>query len=533
MSKILDLLNVKKIGNKLPEIILFILVTSYSVAFSALFIFRFHFFALHTDTGSYEQSIWTTIHGNILQSSLAVSVFPFNSVIGGYPIPDIITAFTFSTIHTNLIVLLLSPFYALFPHTETLLILASVVLASGAIPIYCIAKKELKNKGISLIIASSYLLYPALQAANVADFNYLVFAVPFLLSAFYFYRQENWKLYWLFIILSLTVREEVALFVLFLGILQFFFHKKRRIGLVTMIVGLSSFLMLFGILESLPIHLFSGNFSIVGQGGGIGGILNTLITNPKVIYDHIVSVRDGVYLFEIFSHTAFLTFLSPISFIISFPELLKNFLADPDSFRIMWNHYQLLIIPGVFISTIFSVKKIIDKYSKRKNLVIYIIGTILIFFALTSNSAFSPAPLKETNISLEDNHFTWQKRYVVWEFLNYECCYDYSDKNAMYQSYSEQIKSAYKAISMIPDNTSVSSQDEFVNHLSRRSSLYLFPLYYDKADYVLIMEKTSGMFATGYVPQEMQEKYISLLEKDQKHRIILKENGLLLFKKIA
>jgi len=534
MFKILDAINARKINNKIPEILLFALIASYAIFFSALFIFRFHFFALHTDTGSYEQSIWTTIHGNLLQSSLAVSVYPFNSVIGGgSQVLETIPPFIFSTSHINIIILLLTPLYALFPHTETLLMMTGIVLASGAIPIYCIAKRELKSKGLALVLSSSYLLYPALQGANVADFNYLVFAVPFLLSAFYFYRKENWKLYWIFIALSLTVREEVALFVLLLGILQFVFHKKRKIGLITMIVGLSAFLILLGVLELLPIQLFSGNFSIVDQGNGIAGIFHTLITNPKVIYDHVVTLKNGVYLFEIFSHTAFLTFLNPISFIVSIPTLLENLLATPDSFRIMWNHYQLLLIPGVFISTIFSIKKILYRYASRRNLVIFSIGIVLLFFALVSNSAFSPAPLKALDVSLDDNHIVLKKRYVVWEFLNFNCCSDYTGKNIMYQSYSEQIRSVYKAFSMIPDNVSVSTQDNFDAHLSRRQSLYLFPLYYDKVDYVLVMEKTQGMFNTGYVPQEMQEKYISLLKNDQKHKIILQENGVLLFKKIA
>ncbi len=523
----------RKISRKVPEIILFIMLIAYSIAFSALFTFRFHVFALHTDTGSYEQIVWNTIHGNILQSSLAVSVFPFNSVTtGGTDLPQTVIPFIFSTLHTNIIVLLVGPFYAMLPFTETLLVAASIALASGAIPVYYTAKNELRSKGLSLTLAASYLLYPAVQAANVVDFNYLVFAVPFLLSAFYFYRRENWKLYWLFIGLSLTVREEVSLFVLFLGILIFFFHKRKKIGLITMIVGFGLFVALFGVLESLPIRLFIGNFSIVGQGHGIAGIPRTLMTNPNIIYNHIITLKNAIYLFQIFSHTALLTFLSPAAFIVSFPELIKNLFADPDSFRIMWNHYQLLIVPGVFVSTIFSLRKILNKYESRKGFAIVLLGGVLIFFALASNSFFSPAPLKEMGIPIDDNHLTWKKRFVAWEFLNSQCCSDYTDKNIMYTSYSDQIKSVKKAISMIPNNASISSQDEFVDHLSRRSSLYLFPIYYDKVDYVLVMERASGMFSTGYVPQEMQEKYISILKNEHKHEIILNENGLLLFKRI-
>ena len=85
---------------------------------------------------------------------------------------------------------------------------------------------------------------------------------------------------------------------------------------------------------------------------------------------------------------------------------------------------------------------------------------------------------------------------------------------------------------MIPNNASVSSQDNFVAHLSKRSSLHLFPLYYNTTDYVLIMEKAEGWFSTGGLPQELQEKYITRLQNDGNHEIIFNENGLLLFKKL-
>lgn len=517
--------NIKKISNKFSEIILLIMVTLYSVAFSSLFLFRFHFFGLHTDTGSYEQSIWNTLHGNIMQSSLAVTVYPFNSISSaGIEILETIDPFIFSTSHINIIAILFAPLYALFPYTDTLLILASVALASGAIPVYFIAKKELKNNSISLILAFSYLLYPALQAANIVDFNYLVFAVPFLLTAFYFFRTEHWKLYWIFVALSLTVRTEIALSIFFLGVMVFFYFKKRKVGLISMVIGLSAFLISFSALQSLPIPLFAGNFSIVGQGAGITGVFNTLINNPKIIYDHVITLNTGKYLFQIFSHTGFLTFVNPFLFIISISDLAKNLLTTPDHARIMWNHYQLLLIPGVFISTIFSIKKILNRFPSKRNHVLFSIGVVLIFFALASNSTFSPAPLISVDYPFE--------RIVVWQFLNFECCSDYSDQNMYVRSFSEQFQSANKAIDMIPNESSVSSQDNFVAHLSKRSSLYLFPLYYNTTDYVLIMEKTEGWFSTGYLPQELQEKYISRLNNDGNHEIIFKENGLLLFKKL-
>jgi uncharacterized membrane protein len=518
------ILNINFLNNKFSGIVLLIMVALYSVAFSSLFLFRHRFFSLHTDTGSYEQSIWNTIHGNIMESSLAVTVYPINSIISaGKDILETIDPFIFSTSHINIIAILIAPLYAMFPYTDTLLILASITLASGAIPVYFIAKKELNNNGISLILAFSYLLYPALQAANIVDFNYLVFVVPFLLTAFYFFRTAHWKLYWIFVVLSLTVRTEVALSIFFLGVAAFFYFKKRKIGLISMAIGLITFFISFSALQSLPIPLFAGNFSVVGQGAGITGILNTLITNPQIIYEHVVTLNAGKYIFQIFSHTGFLVFVNPILFIISFTDLAKNLLTTPDHARIMWNHYQLLLIPGIFISTIFSIKTILSRFSSKRNYVLFFLGVILIFFALASNTTFSPAPLISVDYPFE--------RIVVWEFLNFECCSDYTGNNSVVYPFLYQYESVNKAIDIIPHDASVSSQDIFVSHLSKRSSLHLFPLYYNTTDYVLIVEKPTARLNMD-LPQELQDKYISRLQHDGNHEIIFKENGLLLFKKL-
>lgn len=523
-----------KLRNRVYAIILFVIIAIYSAGWSSLSISRHQIFATHTDTGGYEQIIWNTIHGDILRSTLHSSVAPFNSVRGGLvDLPTEIVPHIFSSLHMNIVLFLFAPIYAAFPYTETLLISQSIILASGAIPVYFIAKNELGNKPISIIISASYLIYPALHGANIIDYNYLVFAVPFLLSAFYFFRKENYKLYWIFIGLSLIVREDVSLFVLFLGIFLFAFQKKHKIGFITMAIGLSWFILTFFIIfPSLTGQThFGGYFNSIGKGEGLFGIIKTLVTDPTLIYNRIVTVKEGYYLFQIFSHTAFLSFLSPSSFLMSLPNLLQNMLADFDSLRLMWAHYQLLIIPGVFVSTIFSIKKILNKLQSKRTILLISIGVTLLFFGIISNAVFSPAPIKDLGILISKDKITWEPRPVAWEFINIVCC-KISGPIVIQSLNYEQLKSANTAIFMIPDNASVSSQDNFVSHLSKRKELYLFPLYYDKVDYVLVMEKTQGIFDTGYVPQEMQDKYISFLQNDRKHELIFNENGLLLFKKI-
>ena len=201
----------QKVKDRSYETFLIFMVALYSIGWSFVSIMRHKIFATSTDMGGYEQIIWNTMHGDFLKSTLHSTVKPFNSFIGTGELVTEIIPHTFSSLHMNFIVLVFLPIYSLFQFTETLLISQSIILASGAIPIYYISKNEIKNKPLALIIAASYLLYPALHGANIIDYNYLVFAVPFLLSAFYFFRQRNFKLYWLFIVLSLLVREEVSL----------------------------------------------------------------------------------------------------------------------------------------------------------------------------------------------------------------------------------------------------------------------------------------------------------------------------------
>lgn len=517
------------------EVILFGLVILYSVVWSALTTLRHAVFLTHLDLASYEQTYWNTIHGHILESSSTLCTFPFDTMMSGIDnLPTMITPYIFDVQHINLIELLFAPIYALLPFTNTLLISQSIILASGAIPIYFISKKELGNRPISLIICASYLLSPALQGTNILDYNPAVFSLPLLLSAFYFCRTENWKLYWVFIGLSLLTREEVSLFVLFLGIFIFFFQKKRKIGLISMIVGLTWFIVTFYIIlpSLIGTQQFNGLLSNVSQGQGLLGIPKTLITHPEIIYNHVATQGVGIYLFQIFSHTAFLSFLSPTGFIMSIPTLMTNLLANSDAFRLMWNHYPMLLIPGVFVSTIFSLRKIMNTFNSHKNLIILLLCITLLFFAIVSNSFYSAAPLKEMGATFSNGTIKSEPRFVWWEFLNFDCCINYSVTNPVYKNKYDQIESANVALSMIPDYVSVATQDNFISHLSKRSDLYLFPIYYDKVDYVLVMEKPYGMFDTGYLPQQLQDKYVNLLENDHKHKIIFHENNLLLFKKI-
>src|SRR3990172_12453162 len=104
---------------------------------------------------------------------------------------------------------LLTPFYALFPRAETLLILQSIFFTAGVIPLYLIAKEKTKNTLFPLIIGLAYLLFFCTQFALTFDFHAATFGAAFLPWIFYALEKNRWKTFFLLVILALGAKEDM------------------------------------------------------------------------------------------------------------------------------------------------------------------------------------------------------------------------------------------------------------------------------------------------------------------------------------
>ncbi len=155
------------------------------------------------DLGNMSQSIWSATKGRPLE-------FTFNngqlSRLG---------------LHVELIYFLISPLYALFPQPTTLLILQSLLFALGAIPVYSLARRHLKEPRLSLALVIIYLFYPVAQTAVLFDFHGDTLAMPLLLFALDSLDEQRWKSYVLFVVLALSCKFYVAVPVFTMGIVIF------------------------------------------------------------------------------------------------------------------------------------------------------------------------------------------------------------------------------------------------------------------------------------------------------------------------
>jgi uncharacterized membrane protein len=159
-----------------PLVILVALMVVYSVYFSAYSIQLNATFRTHaSDLGQMDQALWNTLHGRFLEDTK----------------PDGRQA-TRMTDHVEPIFALVSLAYLAYDGVEAILVLQSIVVALGALPIFWIARKKLRNDWPGVAFAGMYLLFPALQAANLAEFHAVTLAPAPLIFGCPLWRRRAW-----------------------------------------------------------------------------------------------------------------------------------------------------------------------------------------------------------------------------------------------------------------------------------------------------------------------------------------------------
>ncbi len=479
-------------------LLLFSFIAIYIYVFSTLSILRHNAFASNYDLANMSQTVWNTLHGRIFALSGAEG-----------------TISRFS-IHADLILILLSPLYLIWERAYMLLVTQSIALALGAIPVYFLAKKILENslpnfglKAVSLIIVVAYLLNPSMQWTNIYDFHGVALAIPFLLFTFYFAYIKKWKLFWVFVFLSLITKEEISLLIASIGLAIFFIFKERKMGLMTFIVGILWFI----IMTFWLIPHFSENkqywalnwFSLLNQEGRL------VIPSLKILIEKSTFSQDAInYYLNLLKPFGFLPILGFPWLALSLPELLINLFSSQAQMRSTLFHYDSGIIPSLVIATIFSLKyinlfiyslrdrvfpKLGDKYLK---FTFYLVVTFLLMVSLRVNYHYSPLPTTPS----------------CW-CLSYKVTKDDIEFD--------------KVLKTIPKDASVTSSGEIRPHIARRENSFTLPGHVEDADFVAILDE--NRIVGDYSPKEFENALLKDPKFLQTHDLISHIGHFYLFKK--
>ncbi len=447
---------------RLPKA-LWIAIAIYIAVLGTVTVLRhYHFQTQAWDMGIFDQLFWNSLHGKLMQSSLEEIPHHFG-------------------IHWSPFLLLLIPLYALWQSPYALLLIQTIALAAGAIPLYFLARKILSDTRWPLLIAGAYLLYSPLHWINFFDFHEIAFFIPLALAALYCIEIESWRWAIVFSLLAATTKEDAVIAVIFLGLYAVIRkfpvgknpHRAKIIGTGIALAGIIYFL--FAIKIWMP--AFGGGLLRLDRYSNLGGsaaeIVRNIFTHPQLIITTVLSWQKISYLAILLLPLALLPFAGGWTLILLIPGLAENLLTNFSSQFSGMYQYDAVLIPGIFISLLFGIQYSLKKWPNYQN---YIKNTLIacVILGFLFKSPVSPFNGIFTSFSSED---TAQLREVI---------------------------------KTIPTTASVTAHTNIVPHLSQREHIYMLGQEPDPTDYVILDATDSFGFKDEDAFNAYFERYQSL-----------------------
>src|SRR5436305_453597 len=321
----------------------------YAVIMSHLTMLRYETFkATAFDLGNMDQAVWNTLHGRPFQFT--------NQGDNWYGPPTRLAQ------HVEPIILPLSLLYLIHADPRTLLVFQSLVLATGALPVFLLTRKHLPTMPLlAPTMAAAYLLMPALIGVNVYDFHPVAIATPLLLYAVLALTYKRYFWFVLTCILASSCKEEVPTVVAMLCLLVIWKYKLPRLGTMLFIGGISWTLIAFLLIEP---H-FSGaqhnnfwyRYAYLGSTPQ-EGLLN-ILRQPWIFFQTFVTTDRFYYLFNLFRSTGFLALLAPEWLLPTLPNFAINLLSGDKLLYSGAYQYNAPLIPFIMLSAIHGAERLL------------------------------------------------------------------------------------------------------------------------------------------------------------------------------
>jgi uncharacterized membrane protein len=404
------------------------------------------------DLGNFSQALWSTWRGEILMSSLR--------------------GFSLLGDHFHPMLFLLTPLYALLPFPQTLLVLQSLALASGAPAVYLLARRKGCGGIPAAGLAFLYLCHPGLWGANLFDFHVVVLACPLWLWHMAL-RGQRPGLAWLFAGLALICGEASWMVLLGLGLYDLSTRRWRR-GLIQLVAGLGGFLLVTKLI--LPL-MGGGGYTYVDRysylGKGITQIVWNMISSPDLVLEHLLVPGKIDYLLALLGGVMFLPLIYPPAILLFLPLLAGLILSD---YRPQWSfdlHYSALLMAPLFAAGACGLERLV-RFTPRIKLAPGALFALLLLSGLISMDA---SPMGR-----------------FWKLL------------------FNPTPQAHEALAQVPPDAHVAAQECLAPHLTNRRNLYELPLVPPNAQYVVICEKLKpGRLLNPQKLMALQEELISKL----------------------
>ena len=299
------------------------------------------------DSALYDQGMWLLSRGEA----------PFVTLMGRNMFGE----------HTSFILLFLVPVYWIAPGAWIMFFAQSAAIGAGAIPLFLYGRKRLESEWMALVGGLVYLVHPAVGWTNLENFHPDAFLGVLVGCAIYGALERKWRAYGVFVVLSLMVKEDVSLVIVPLGI-WVALRRDRRIGLITIFGSIwfmftAMYVVMRGLIGVPTRNAWRLPFSQDGDGAfrGAARIVETAVTNPSELADHLRAENRPWYIWQMTSPFALLFLRLPsvalISGLVLFTNIVSTFWYQ---FQIEY-HYSLIAVPALAMGTIHAIGAIRDR----------------------------------------------------------------------------------------------------------------------------------------------------------------------------
>jgi len=496
-------------------LIVVFMVCLYTAVFSHFTVLKHFIFKTYAwDLGIFNQALWTTIkYHKLFYCTPEIFINPSGSFLGT---------------HFSPILFIILPVYNLYPSPEILLILQSFILALGALPLYKFSLHVLDSRMMSIVFVLLYLLYPPLHGVNWFDFHVQAFLPLFFLSSMYFLEKKNWKMYFLFMVLSLSCEEHVAFIVAFIGL--FIILKSRKqlnealraknfrdhvflIPVATVLLAVIWYLMTLWIRDAFfPVNpafisafKASAYWSILGVQDPVLIPFYIILYPQRAIsalqYEFLTKIG---YLLILFGPLALLSFNKAEYLLPTLPWFVYSLFSNYQPYYVIYNQYPAYVIAFVFISALHSFAHKFSFYARARGLLMILLFSIVAYFIASPTSG------------------------LVNQF--YDMGIGPSSQHELF---------IHKILSYVPVNASILTQNNIFPHVSSRINAYAVPVDVLWSANPSECEKfvSNLLFDVEYVLVDIKTdlsasiKIFKLLSTRTDFKVLASADGVVLFKK--
>ena len=356
-------------------------------------------------------------------------------------------------VHMSPFFYLLLPFYMIVPRPETLLVLQVLGVLSGVIPLWLLSRHYKLSASVTTVVCLLYIGNAALTGGIFYDFHENKFLTALLLWLFWALERKKFPLVALFALLTLSVKEDAALYIMFIGIWLLLSRPEKKTG-AAMTVGATAYFL--AVTAWLSEHgdgvMFNRFDNLIDSESGIAALIRTALTNPALLLHECMNEDKLIFAACILLPLGLLPFFTKklSSLLLFCPFVVVNLLSDYVYQHRLGYQYTYGMIALLFYLVVCNLSTLQDLASGFR------LRRFLLCFALCATALVGAVQIK--------NHTP--------VFTNFK-------------DHAEDSAAIAEVLETVPDDVSVRTASMFAAHLADRRELYYLTNEVD-ADYVIL-----------------------------------------------